>query len=347
MFKKISILILVFTIILAGCSGAPELTAKETLDKMMEKQVEMDNVAAKIDMVMSIEFDESKMSDNPEAAEMLSMFENIKASLDFNAVDMKNDFKMNFDGSFDLNGMSMNIDGYIDKEMAAVNYPMMGKYITITYKDLFDLAKENGEAEIPSDIVERVVGDMNKVFVPKVIKYMTESFTEEDVKFVDDYVFMVDGEEVKEKAVVYTIAPDKMMDISLGMYKALAYDEEVYNTLKGYDIPDFPADFETFKAEFDKVFAEVENDEVQAEMKEAFEGMTYDIAMAYNDDFTTKYAKITVDMKIDTEDESVGEVGYKYDVDVVYNYKDVKVEKPQLNDENSMDFMMFLQGMMM
>ncbi len=342
MLKKLSILILAFTIVLAGCSTTPQLTAKETLVKMMEKQVELDSVGAKIDMVMSVKFDESKLSGNEEAASMLGMLENITANFDLKAVDMKNDFKMSFDGDVNLNGMGVNIDGYMDKEMAAINYPMLGKYVTVNFKDLISLMRESGEADLPDDIVERVVSDLNKVFIPKVNKYMADSYADEDVKFVDEYTFVVDGEEVKEKAVVYTISPDKLTDVSMGMYKALAYDEEVYNTLKAYDIPDFPADFETFKSQFDEAFAEIDKDEMQAEMKEALAGMTYDIAMAYNDDFTTKYAKITVDMKIDTKDESVGEVSYKYDVNVVYNYKDVKVEKPELTDQNSMDFKMLL-----
>ncbi len=347
MLKKLSIITLVLALILTGCTGKADLTAKETLVKMMEKEASLENIGAKMDMVMNIEFDEEKVGQNPELAGVVGMMKNVKMSVNYTALDMKSDFKVGFDGSADLNGFSVNVDGYIDKEMAAVNYPMMGKYITINFKDLIKMGNENSETQIPEDIVERVIKDVNSVLVPKVLAYMTEALKEEDVKFVEDYAFMEDGKEVKEKAVVYTISPDNMMEFTMGFYKKLAYDEEVYNTLKAYNIPDFPADFETFKAEFDKVIAEVDKEEVESELKKAFENMNYDIAMSYNDDYTPKHAKMKMDMKIDTEEEEVGEIGYKYDIDVVYNYKDLKVEKPELNEENSMDFMMLLQSMMM
>ncbi len=347
MLKKITVLTLVLALVLVGCAGKPNLTAKETLVKMMEKEASLENVGATMDMLMNVEFDEEKLGQNPEAGAMLSMFKNLKMKLNFTGLNMKSDFKVGFDGSVDLNGLNINVDGYIDKEMAAVNYPMMGKYITVNFKDVIKMANESGEANISEDIVERLVKDFNTVIVPKVMAYTTESLAEEDVKFAEDYAFMVDGEEVKEKAIIYTIAPDKMMDFSIGFYKKLAYDEEVYNMLKAYNIPDFPADFETFKAEFDKAMAEINQEEAQAEMQKMFKNMNYDIAMAYNDDYTPKYAKMKMDMSIETEAEEVGKISYKYDVDVVYNYKDLKVEKPELNEENSMDFMMFLQSMMM
>ncbi len=347
MLKKISILTLILALVLSGCAGKPNLTAKETLVKIMEKEVELNEIGASMDVLMNVDFDEEKLGQDPEAGAMLGMFKDLKMKLNFTALDIKSDFKIGFDGSVDLNGLNVNVDGYIDKDMAAVNYPMMGKYITVDFKELIKMANESGEANISEDIIERVVKDFNTVLMPKIIAYTTESLAEEDVKFVEDYAFMVNGEEVKEKAIVYTIAPDKMMDFSMDFYKKLAYDEEVYNMLKAYNIPDFPADFETFKSEFDKAFAEIDKEEAQTEIQEMFKDMNYDIAMAYNDDYTPKYAKMKMNMTIDTQEEEVGKIGYKYDVDVVYNYKDLKVEKPELTEENSMDFMMLIQGMLM
>ncbi len=351
MFKKISILILALTLVLAGCAGAPEITAKETLTKVMDKQVELNDVAVKFNLAANVELDEAVLESDPSAAEIISMFKDFKATFGYKVVDMKSDFKASFDGSVDLDGVTVAFDGYLDKEMAAVNYPMLGKYVTVNFKEVIDMAKsmaaEEAAAEVSDDLVERIIKDINEVFMPKVVKYTNETLTDEDVKFVDDFAFVVDGEEVKEKALVYTLTPERMTDYSLGLYKYLAYDEEVYNTLKAYDIPDFPADFETFKAEFDKIFGEFEDEEMKAEMKKAFEGVTYEIAMAYNDDYTVKYSKIRVDAEIDTEDETIGVIKYNYAVDSAYEYKDIVVEKPELNDENSMDFMMFIQSMMM
>ncbi len=347
MFKKLTILTLILALVLSGCAGKPNLTAKETLVKIMEKEASLENMGASMDMLMNVEFDEEKIGNDPEAAGIVSMFKDLKMKLNFTGINMKSDFQIGFDGSVFLNGLNINVDGYIDKEMAAVNYPMMGKYITVDFKELIQMANENGDANISEDIVERVVKDFNTVIMPKVMDYTTEALSDEDVKFVEDYAFMVDGKEVKEKAIVYTISPDRMMDFSKGFYKKLAYDEEVYNMLKAYNIPDFPADFETFKSEFDEVMAEMEKEEAQVQVQEMFKDMNYDIAMAYNDDFTPKYTKMKMDMTIDTQEEEVGTIGYKYDVDVVYNYKDLKVEKPELTEENSMNFMMLLQNMFM
>ncbi len=347
MFKKITILTLILALVLSGCSGKPNLTAKETLVKIMEKEADLNEVGADMNILMNVNFDEEKIGQDPEAGAILGMLKDLKMKLNFTAVDMKSDFKIGFDGSVDLNGLNVNVDGYIDKDMAAVNYPMMNKYITVDFKQLIKMANESGEVNISEDIIERVVKDFNTVITPKIMAYTAEALDDEDVKYVDDYKFMVDDKEVKERAIAYTISPDNMMDFSINFYKKLAHDEEVYEMLKAYNIPDFPADFETFKSEFDEAIAEIDQEEVQKEFKEMFDGMEYEIVMAYNDDYTPEYANVKMDMTIDLQEEEIGKIDYKYDVDVVYNYKDLKVEKPELDEENSMDIMTLLQTMFM
>ncbi|PID79914.1 MAG: hypothetical protein CSB19_01475 [Clostridiales bacterium] len=344
MYKKITALLLVAVLVLAGCAGQEKLTAKETLVKVMTKSTEIENIGADMNIVMNMSFDEEKMDENAQAVAMLDMFKNIEMALKFDAQNVKSDAKVSFDGSLNLNGMAFMVDGYLDKEMAAVNYPMMGKYITANFKELIALANEQGDVELDENLIENVIADYNTVFIPKLLKFYTDSLTDDDVKFEEDYKFTVDGEEKTAKALVFTIAPERMTEISKDLYKKLAEDEEIYNALKKYNIPEFPADFETYKSELNEITKDLEDEDAKEKFEDVFKSFNYDIAMSYDDQYRTQYMKATMSAKIDTEDEEMGEMSYEYKIDGAYRYDDIKAVKPELTEENSMDILTLLQG---
>ncbi len=343
MYKKITVLLLVAALVLAGCAGEEKLTAKETLVKVMTKSTEIENLGADMNIVMNMKFDEDKMGDNAQAIAMLDMFKNIELGLKFDAQNVKSDFEMSFDGSLNLNGMAFMVDGYVDKEMAAINYPMMGKYITANFKDIIALANEDGDVVLDDNLVENIIADYNAVFVPKLLSIYTDSLAEEDVKLVEDYKFMVDGKEETKKAIVFTITPQRMVDMSMDLYKKLAVDEDVYNALKKYNIPDFPTEFEEYKAELNDKIDLLENDKSDVNLDDVFKSFNYDMAMSYDENYRMQFIKATMSATIDSEEE-IGEISYEYKIDGAYRYDGITAVKPELTQENSMDIMTLLQG---
>ncbi len=353
MYKKLSALILALTLILSACSGAPavKLTPKETLEKIQETALAQNMASFEMTAVTDTNMEGEAAS--AEAAQALDMMKNLKMDIKGAVTGIKEgEFAMNLDFTVDMNGLAINAGGYLDSKELIVNYPMLGKLVVVNFEELMtmakDMAPEEATEQLKPELVEKVINDYRSILVPKLSKYMIKNIPDESLVLEDEHVFTYKEEEIKAPALKMSLNAEQYVTMMKGLITDLSNDEEIYNALKSYEIPEFPATFDEYKMQI--------TDLIESEdFKKAFEQfsaegneMQVDAIYGYDKDYLVTVAETKSNSKVNNEEQEL-----KMDITQTavakMNYKDVKVEKPEVTEENSMGLqelmMMFMGGM--
>ncbi len=350
-YLKLSLILLIIALLLSTFSGCgkkePDLTAKETLDKIFQQSATLQDYTVefegKMNMTMEGDID-------PEAAAMIQMFQNIEynGSLQMAKQQVLSHMGMNF--NINMSGMSMAIEAYFDGEQIIVKYPLLPQYIVLNLSSAMDelTAYENLNETFT---YENIIKDMDTLIVqwmPGYYSKMVDAIDETALELIDSHEFLIGGESIKSRAIKMTMTPDMMVDVIDVMMEQAIADETLYNILKKYDQYDDLGTFEEFKAEIQEgrseMLAALDLDELQNSMND----MDYTYIMGYDKDFKP----ILMDMKISmVVEEDMLNIKSRVDTSGVlkYNYSKPTINFPEITPENSMDLMeqlgMLLFGM--
>ncbi len=352
MYKKFSVLILALTLVLSACSTpVAKLTPKETLDKIQAKSLELDAYA--FEMTGTMDTNVEGAEDNAEATQALEMMKNIQMDMDGTFTGMKSgEYATNMNFNVDMNGLGVKAGVYLDTKEIIVDYPMLGKLVVVKFDELMDMVKQYApeeEAEkLDTELINKVTKDIKDVFIPKLTEYSLKNIPEDSLELIDEYAFKYkEEEEVKMPALKMTLNAEQYQKMTLGLIDDLTNDEEIYNTIKAYEIPDFPATFEEYQADLKEA---TESEEFKKAFNQADEGADMNVVSiyGYDKDYLVQVGEMTSSTTVKEEEQEIT-VSVSQNFAFKMNYKDVKAEKPEVTEENSMGLeelmMMFMGGM--
>ncbi len=350
MFKKLSAVILAFSIIFTGCTGATQtqLSAKEVMLEIQKQSLAQDK--ANFDMVGTFNMEAPDADQNdPNTAAVLNMMKDMKYSLTGAYKGLEaGDFAFSGEGSFEMNGITVKGSLYLDQEDLIIDYPALGKLVDIKFEELINLINtQTGSDVVSMDLVKKIAGDYKTVFAPKISDKFVENLPEEALELIPEYSFKFKDEEVKDKALKLVLNETQYQDLMMAVIKDLANDEEIYNTIAKYEIPDFPATFDEFKT---KVNDALEDPKAKEQMEKAFSAssMNMETYYSYDDKYLPTMLNITTTQttKVPTQEKEMT-FTMSQDIQAKMNYDEVEITKPEITADNSMgiqELMMMIMG---
>lgn len=342
MNKKIFALLIVVSLLVMGCTQA-QLTPKEVFQKMSDQGMQGKDMRLDFDGTMNMDITGDDMSSEVAAAQ--SMMQNIGFEGYALVKDMLSSPRAFAEYKIDMNGMTISLDAYIDDELIALNYPMMGKYIVFNYNDINEMISENSDNQFDISKIKDMIGDFQKTILPKVNKVVIEKIDEGALSLEKDFEFTVKGETAKANALKVVLTKENMKEVYYAMIELASTDEEIYNTIAKYNFPNVPSTFDEFKQMISEQMSREKFDEMWDKMYNSDGALDYVYYIGYDKDYNPTYLK--ADAKLSMSPENANNVTMDYDMSMngKYSYDSITIEKPELTPENSINFQELSGGM--
>lgn len=342
MNKKVFVLLLVVSLIVMGCTQA-QLSPKEVYQKISDQGMQGKDVRVDFDGKMNADIAGNDMPS--EVAAVQSMMQNIGFEGYALVQDMLTSPRAYAEYKIDMNGMAISLDAYIDDELIALNYPMMGKYIIFNYSDLNEMISESSDNQFDISKIKDIIGDLQKTIIPKINKVIVDKIDENSLSLEKDFEFTVKGEPVKADALKVVLTKENMKEVYYAMIELALTDEEIYNTIAKYNFPDVPATFDEFKQVISEEMSREKFDKMWDEMYSADSAFDYVYYIGYDKDYNPTYMKADINVSMSPEGADNTTMTYEMSMNGKYSYDNITVEKPELTPENSINFKELSGGM--
>ena len=327
------IAMVLLTTAFSACSK--EETAKEILEKSVERSTEIKTSKQNFNMDISYNpgFTEEELAEDPMSAGLVEMIDSMNISGEFASdVDAGNS---SGNMLLDMKGMQFKIEVYVSSMGSmAVKMPMSEKYITI-----------NSMGEIPSD---EEMQEMKK-FSQEIAASLIASFSEENMVMESKSVELEDGKyDLKEIRVTLDDGEAKALvkDLIPKVYANEAMRKSMENNLKlqaemeGKSLDDMDLD-----AEIDKMVEEAVSAFNEAEG--AFTIDEFTMVFGIDGDYNTRTTDMSMAYSVveETTGKSAG-MGFSIESEVYGIDEPVEIEIPDVSDENSITLEEFMMQMM-
>ncbi len=327
------IAMVLLTTAFSACSK--EETAKEILEKSVERSMEIKTSKQNFNMDISYNpgFTEEELAEDPMSAGLVEMIDSMNISGEFASDVEAGSSSGNM--LLDMKGMQFKIEVYVSSMGSmAVKMPMSEKYITI-----------NSMGEIPSD---EEMQEMKK-FSQEIAASLIASFSEENMVMESKSVELEDGKyDLKEIRVTLDDGEAKALvkDLIPKVYANEAMRKSMENNLKlqaemeGKSLDDMDLD-----AEIDKMVEEAVSAFNEAEG--AFTIDEFTMVFGIDGDYNTRTTDMSMAYSVveETTGKSAG-MGFSIESEVYGIDEPVEIEIPDVNDENSITLEEFMMQMM-
>jgi len=327
------IAMVLLTTAFSACSK--EETAKEILEKSVERSTEIKTSKQNFNMDISYNpgFTEEELAEDPMSAGLVEMIDSMNISGEFASDVEAGSSSGNM--LLDMKGMQFKIEVYVSSMGSmAVKMPMSEKYITI-----------NSMGEIPSD---EEMQEMKK-FSQEIAASLIASFSEENMVMESKSVELEDGKyDLKEIRVTLDDGEAKALvkDLIPKVYANEAMRKSMENNLKlqaemeGKSLDDMDLD-----AEIDKMVEEAVSAFNEAEG--AFTIDEFTMVFGIDGDYNTRTTDMSMAYSVveETTGKSAG-MGFSIESEVYGIDEPVEIEIPDVNDENSITLEEFMMQMM-
>jgi len=331
MLAGLLVLVLIMTAF-SGCSKKE--TAKEVLEKSIDRSMEIKTSKQNFNMDMSYDMglSEEEMAEDPMASGLIEMIDSMNISGEFTS-DVESGLTAG-NMLLDMKGMQFKVEIYVsDAGNIVVKMPMSDKYITV-----------NSMTETPS---EEEMEEM-KQFSKEIAASLIGSFSEENMSMESKNVELADGEyDLKEITVTLSDAEAKAMIKKLipevysnkTMRKSMEGNLKLQREMIGESVEDIDMD-----AEIDKMI-----EEAIAAFEDAEALLTIDeFTMVFGIDEYYNTRTTDMSMMYSVSDETLDNpvsMGFQMESDVYGIDQPVEIEVPEINEENSITLEEFIMGM--
>ena len=329
--------VLVLLLIMTAFSACSKKeSAKEIMEKSIEKS--MDIKSSKQEFDMDVSFDpgmtEEEMAQDPMSSGVIEMLNSMKVSGEF-----VSDTEEGISGGnilLDMKGMQFDLEVYANNMgSVSIKVPMSDKYITI-----------NGNGEVPS---EEETEEM-KTFSKEIAADFMGGFTDENMVLEDKNVELIDGtHDLKEITIILNDAEAKNLIKGLlpkvysneTMRKSLEPNLRIQLEMEGKN----PSEID-IEAELDKMV-----EEALKSFDEAVETFTIDefvVVFGIDEDYNARQTNIK--MAYSVADETTGKtisMGFDFKSEMYDIDEPVSIDMPEINEENSTTMEEFIMGMML
>ncbi len=180
-------ILLITCLIGLGVTQLFDMSAYERISKLLSASTSLESYHAEVEghVDMSIRSEE----EIPEFLEsVFKMYSNMQVELVSDVIMKPENYQMALTETLDMNGMSFEIEAYLENDTMIIKYPIFGKYIHIAASDLETLF----DFKLPDHFMQDVYSLMPEFQQEAAASLMTY-FTDENVKYVDDYTMVADG----------------------------------------------------------------------------------------------------------------------------------------------------------
>jgi len=320
--KKVLSLLLVFVLAISVFTGCKKETPKEALQKGFENSLNIKTSQSSFDMTLNFDFDASEA---PDQAFLLQMINGSTVKGEFTSdID-----KMELAGQLvlDMNGMSYTSDIFSTPEKVVLKVPMMNKYLIM-------------DQNMSADDQDKQKEDMKKLNT-EVMDTLLSNIKDENIKVLEKEKISTPEGEVEVTGYAITFNNDEMMKVMDDLLSYLFKNEIFRNSMKN-----------SIKNQAKLEGEELSDEEVDAKVKEAEEEMnkaitemkehlTFDsleVIYGLDKDYNVRSSSVKGTVSIKDDENIQNPISIKFDVNSQnWNInKPVKIEIPELNEENSM-----------
>ncbi|GEM_PF-1970251 len=334
--KRMLAVLMAMVLLVASLSACSKKeTAKEILEKSVERSMEIKTSRQNFDMGISYDMGltEEELSQDPMTAGLVEMIDSMNISGEF-VSDVETGISSG-NMLLDMKGMQFKLEVYASNMGSiAVKMPMSEKYITV-----------NSPGEAPS---EEEMEEMKK-FSQEIAASLIESFSEENMTMESRSVELEDGKyDLKEitvmlddseaKALIKDLLP--MIYANETMRKSIEDNLKLQAEMEGKSVDDMDMD-----AEIDKMVEESVSAFDEAEGVFSIDEFT--MVFGIDGDYNTRTTNMN--MAYSVADETTGKtlgMGFSIESEVYGIDEPVEIEIPDLNEENSMTLEEFMMQMM-
>lgn len=334
--RKVWAGVLAAVMITAGFAGcAKKETPKEVLEKSVERSMEIasSRQTFEMDLTYDLGLTEEELAQDPMAAGMIDMLNNMAVSGEFSS-DVEKGLSQ---GSvlLDLNGMQFNLEIHTSNlGEVYIKLPMSGKYLTIN---------TSGEAPDPEDIEEM------KAFSQELTASMIDSLSEGSLSMEEKTVALEDGEKTL-KEITVTLGNDE----AKALIKRMIPEIYAQKTLRKSMENNVRLELEMEGKDPDAVDMDAEIDRKVAEAVAAFDEAegTFDIdtfVMVFGIDEAYNTRVTDMSMLYSVSDETMEKpvaMGIDFKSELYAIDEPVSIEFPEVNEDNSTTLEEFMMQMM-
>lgn len=322
--KKALSLLMVFVLAISLFTGCKKETPKEVLQKGFENSLNMKTSQSSFDMTLNFDFDTSEA---PDQAFLLQMINGSTIKGEF-----KNDVdKMESSGllTLDMNGMSYKSDFFSTPEKVAFNMPLMNKYIIMDPNTSVDDQDKQKE-------------DMKK-FSNEVMNTFLSNIEDENIQVLEKEKISTPEGEVEITGYKINFNNDEMMKVMEELLSYLFKDEMFKNTMIN-NIKN-QAKLEGKELSDEEISAKIKD--AEDEMNKAIENMkknlsfdNLEVTYGLDKDHNIRSSSIIGKLSVKNDENNQKAMSIKFNADSKnWNInKPVKIDIPELNEENSIKF---------
>jgi len=334
--RTIAGLLIMVLIMTAFSACTKEETAKEILEKSVERSMEIKTSKQNFKMDISYDpgFTEEEIAGDPMTAGIIEMIDSMNISGEFASDVEAGSSSGNM--LLDMKGMQFKLDVYVSSMgSVALKMPMSEKYITV-----------NSLGELPND---EEMEEMKK-FSQEIASSLIGSFSEENMAMESKSVELEDGKyELKEITVTLDDSEAKALikDLIPKIYANETMRKSMEDNLKlQAEMEGKSADGMDLDAEIDKMIEEAVSAFDEAEGVLAID--EFKMVFGIDGDYNTRTTDMSMAYSVadETIDKTVG-MGFAIESEVYGIDEPVEIEMPDLNDENSITLEEFMMQMML
>ena len=334
--RTIAGLLIMVLIMTAFSACTKEETAKEILEKSVERSMEIKTSKQNFKMDISYDpgFTEEEIAGDPMTAGIIEMIDSMNISGEFASDVEAGSSSGNM--LLDMKGMQFKLDVYVSSMgSVALKMPMSEKYITV-----------NSLGELPND---EEMEEMRN-FSQEIASSLIGSFSEENMAMESKSVELEDGKyELKEITVTLDDSEAKALikDLIPKIYANETMRKSMEDNLKlQAEMEGKSADGMDLDAEIDKMIEEAVSAFDEAEGVLAID--EFKMVFGIDGDYNTRTTDMSMAYSVadETIDKTVG-MGFAIESEVYGIDEPVEIEMPDLNDENSITLEEFMMQMML
>ncbi|HKL11892.1 MAG TPA: hypothetical protein VJ990_10610 [Clostridia bacterium] len=334
--RTIAGLLIMVLIMTAFSACTKEETAKEILEKSVERSMEIKTSKQNFKMDISYDpgFTEEEIAGDPMTAGLIEMIDSMNISGEFASDVEAGSSSGNM--LLDMKGMQFKLDVYVSSMgSVALKMPMSEKYITV-----------NSLGELPND---EEMEEMRN-FSQEIASSLIGSFSEENMAMESKSVELEDGKyELKEITVTLDDSEGKALikDLIPKIYANETMRKSMEDNLKlQAEMEGKSADGMDIDAEIDKMIEEAVSAFDEAEGVLAID--EFKMVFGIDGDYNTRTTDMSMAYSVadETIDKTVG-MGFAIESEVYGIDEPVEIEMPDLNDENSITLEEFMMQMML
>lgn len=340
MFKKItSVLMLMIVLVLfTGCKDDKIENPGEVLENAYKETINLDSYQEKSEISLNVDFEGLTEEEKVQVEQIKSIINEVKLVSDFKYLKDEESDDIELSGQVSLENLNLpilpfepKIEMYMDFENMIVKNPMDGKYLIMNLEELSKLSNVDYAEEFNYENMK----EKNEKIVKEVIEKFKENMNTEKVTKV------VNEEELTLDKIEITVEKDKIFDMLVEYINSDFYKDQLISQFKLQG-------FETEKPE--EMAKEVQKTMLKSieEFRNNEKLKMEDLKLTYyiENEKTIRASEITGNIEFEFE-------GKKIFIELdasseLFNINEIEeIEKPELTDENSVDYQEYIMNQMM